>query len=159
MEKVLLTRAGYEKLLKELELLSRVERPRVVQEILETTPEGRWESNADFQGILARRQWLERRIKQLQQILANAEVLVGSNLPPDRVRFNSLVWLVNLSTGQEKRFKLVGPLEADATRGHLSTSSPLGRALMGRSPGDRVELETPAGRRSYQIVKIHMDQV
>ena len=158
MEKVLLTRAGYEKLMKELELLSRVERPRVVQEILESASEGRVESNADFQGILARRQGLERRIKQLHQILGNAEVLVGSNLPPDRVRFNSLVRLLSLNTGKEKRFKLVGPLEADAAQGHLSMFSPLGRALMGRGPGDRVELETPAGWRSYQILEIHMDQ-
>jgi len=159
MEKILLTRAGYEKLLKELEMLSRVERPRVVQEILEDTPDWGFEAGPDFQRTLARRQWVDRRIRQLQDILANAEVLVGSNLPPNQVRFNARVRILNLHTGKECHFKLVGPFEADAGNGRLSTASPLGRALMGRAPGDRVELETPAGPRSYQILEIEMDAV
>jgi transcription elongation factor GreA len=159
MEKIPLTRAGYEKLMKELEILSRVERPRVVQEILEDTPDWGFEADPDFQRILARRQWVDRRIKQLQDILANAEVLVGSNLPPDQVRFNAWVKILNVNTGKEQHFKLVGPFEADAGNSRLSIASPLGRALMGRARGDRVELETPAGRRSYQILEIEMDAV
>ncbi|MBW1990966.1 MAG: GreA/GreB family elongation factor [Deltaproteobacteria bacterium] len=157
MEKILLTRDGYEKLLRELELLRRVERPRLVHEILEDAPEWGAEAGPDFQRTLARRQRVERRIRELQEILANAEVLVGSNLPPDRVRFNARVRILNLQTGKEQQFKLVGPLEADAGNGRLSTASPLGRALMGRVRGDRVELETPAGRRAYQILEIEMD--
>ncbi len=159
MEKILLTRSGYEKIVKELELLSRVERPQVVQEILETAPEGRPEKNLDFQATLARKQRVERRIKQLQHILANAEVLVGSNLPPDQVRFNCRVLVKNLGTGKEQVFKLVGVLEADAGRGQLSIASPLGLALLGRRSGDTVSLETPRGPRSYQILDIQMDEV
>ncbi len=159
MEKIQLTRAGYENLLKELDMLCRVERPRVVQEILEDTPDWGFEAGPDFQRILDRRRWVDRRIEQLQDILANAEVLVGSNLPPDRVRFNARVTILNLHTGQEQHFKIVGPLEADAGRGRLSTASPLGRALMGHEPGDRVEVETPKGKRSYQIRGIEMDAV
>jgi transcription elongation factor GreA len=159
MEKILLTRSGYEKLLKELEILSRVERRQVIHEILETAPEGPPEKNVDLQFTLARRQRLERRIQQLQQILANAEVLVGSNLPPDQVRFNSRVRLVNLDTGREQEFKLVGALEADVGHGQLSITSPLGRALLGRAKGDKVQLETPGGPRAYQILEIQMDEV
>jgi|UniRef100_A0A7C3SI40 transcription elongation factor GreA len=159
MGKILLTRTGYQKLLKELEMLSRVERPRVVNEILEDAPDWGIPSDPDFQRILDRRRWVDRRIQQLQEILANAEVLVGSNLPPDQVRFNARVKLLNLITGKECQFKMVGPLEADASNGCLSTASPLGRALMGRSQGERVELETPAGRRSYLILEIEMDEV
>jgi transcription elongation factor GreA len=159
MEKILLTRSGYEKIFKELEILSRVERPRVVQEILETAPEGRPEKNPDFQSILARKQRLERRIKQLQLILAHAEVLVGSNLPPDQVRFNSRVRVKNLNTGKEQVFKLVGSVEADAGRGQLSITAPLGRALLGRVVGEIVSLETPRGPRSYHILDIEMDPV
>jgi transcription elongation factor GreA len=159
MEKIQLTLPGYEKLLKELEVLSRVERPRVVNEILEDAPDWGFESEPDFQRILARRQWLERRIQHLQDILANAEVLVGSNLPPDQVRFNARVRIINLQTGKEQHYKMVGPFEADAGNGRLSTASPLGRSLMGRARGERVELETPAGRRSYQILEIEMDAV
>ena len=159
MEKILLTRAGYEKLVRELELLSKVERPQIVRDLHEAAQEGRVERNPDFQHALSQRQRIERRIRQLQQILANAEVLVGSNLPPNKVRFNSRVRVINLNTGQEQQFKIVGGVEADAARGHLSISSPLGRALLGRLPGDRVQLQTPAGPRSYQIMEIQMEEV
>src|SRR5437763_1637019 len=104
MAKVPLTRAGCETLLREIEILSQVERPQVVREILEAVREGRLERDPDFQAVLAQRQRLERRIRQLQQTLANAEVLVGSNLPPNLVRFNSRVRVVNLNTGQEQEF-------------------------------------------------------
>jgi transcription elongation factor GreA len=159
MEKILLTRAGYEKLIRELEFLSRVQRPQVVQEILEAAQEGRVEKNPDFQSALAQRRKLERRIRQLQHTLANAEVLVGSNLSPNKVRFNARVKVVNLNTGQEREFKMVGPLEADAAAGHLSLASPLGKALLGRAVGDRIQVQTPRGIGSYQVLEIHMEQV
>jgi|UniRef100_A0A7C5ALT8 transcription elongation factor GreA len=157
MGKILLTRAGYEEILRELRFLSLDERPRLLREMMEAAPE--WEGAADpeFQRLLARRRRLERRIEYLQQLLSNAEVLVGSNHPPDRVRFNCRVRIRNLATGKEQQFRLVGPVEADAQNGRLSITSPLGRALMGRALGERVDLETPAGLRSYQILSIFMD--
>jgi len=155
MEKILLTRTGYQKIIKELETLSRVERPLVVRELLEAAREGRLEKNQEFQSALAHRQRLEKRIRQLQQILANAQVLVGSNLPPNQVRFNSRVRLIN-SLGQEQEFILVSAVEADAGRGQLSISSPLGRALLGRSPGESFQVHTPGGLRSYRILEIRM---
>jgi transcription elongation factor GreA len=159
MEKIVLTRAGYEKIIRELEFLSRVERPRAIQEILETAEEGRVESNPDFQFVLNQRRQLDRRIKQLQQILANAEVLVGSNLSADKVRFNARVRVVNLNTGKEREFRMVGPLEADAAAGQLSMASPLGKALMDRTVGDRVLVQTPKGLRSYRILAISMAKI
>lgn len=158
MDKILLTRAGYQKIIKELETLSRVERPLVVRELLEAAQEGRLERNQEFQSALAQRQRLERRIRQLQQILANAQVLVGSNLPPTQVRFNSRVRIVNLSQGQEQEFILVSALEADAGQGQLSITSPLGRALLGRCPGDCIQVQTPGGLRSYRILDIRMEE-
>ena len=155
---MLLTRAGYEKIIKELEILSRVERPQVVRELLEAAQEGRLEKNQDFQAALAHRQRLEKKIRQLQQILANAEVLVGSNLPPTKVRFNSRVRLVNLSHGQEQEFILVSAVEADAGQGQLSITSPLGRALVGRSLGECFQVQTPGGLRSYRILDIRMEE-
>ena len=159
MEKILLTQSGYEKMLRELELLSRVERPQIVQELLEAAQEGGVEKNPDFLSTLAQRQQLDRRIKQLQQTLANAEVLVGSNLPPDKVRFNSLVKVLNLSTGWEREYKLVSSLESNASLGQLSTSSPLGRALLGRKVGDRVEVHAPGGLRLYRVMEIRLDKI
>ncbi len=157
MEKILLTRLGYEKLVRELDLLSRVERPQLVQELLEAAQEG-GEKNPDFLSALGQRQRLDRRIQQLQQTLANAEVLVGSNLPPNRVRFNSLVRVRNLSSGREQEFKLVSTIEANAALGHLSTSSPLGRALLGRRLGERLEVIAPSGLKRYQILEIRLDK-
>lgn len=159
MEKILLTRAGYEKLVQELDLLRRVERPQIVQELLEAAQEGMTEKNQDFLSALAQRQHLDRRIKQLQQTLANAEVLVGSNLPPNKVRFNSLVRVRSLNSGREKEFRLVSSLEANVGLGQLSTSSPLGRALLEREVGDRVEVLTPSGLKVYEILEITMDNV
>lgn len=159
MEKILLTRLGYEKLVRELDLLSRVERPQVVRELLEAAQDGAVEKNPDFLSVLAQRQRLDRRIKQLQQTLANAEVLVGSNLPPNQVRFNSLVRVRNLHSGREQEFRLVSTLEANAGLGHLSTSSPLGRALLGRRVGDRLEVHTPSGLKVYKILEIRLDRV
>ncbi len=158
MGKTRLTRAGYEKLARELEILSTVERPQVVREILEAVREGRLERDPDFQATLAQRQRLERRIRQLQQLLANAEVLVGSNLPPNLVRFNSRVRVLNLDTGQEQEFRLVGTVEADAARGDLSISSPLGRALLGRAKGEILQVQTPRGRRTYEVLEIQVDE-
>jgi transcription elongation factor GreA len=158
MEKILLTRVGYEKIIKELEILSRVERPQVVRELMEAAQEGRLERNQDFQAALAQRQRLEKRIRQLQQILANAQVLVGSNLPPTKVRFNSRVRIVNLQDDREQEFLLVSAVEADATQGQLSIASPLGRALLGRAQGDCVHIQTPRGHRSYRILAIRMEE-
>ena len=159
MEKILLTRAGYEKIIRELENLSRVERPLVVRELLEAAHEGRLEKNQAFQSALAQRLRLDKRIRQLQQILANAEVLVGSNLPPTKVRFNSRVRIVNLSQGQEQEFLLVSAVEADVGQGQLSISSPLGRALLGRSPGECFQVQTPGGLRSFCILDIRMEEI
>jgi len=159
MEKIVLTRAGYEKLLRELELLCGVERPQAVSEVLNSPQDGRPEKNPDFQLAVARRRRLDRRIQQLQQILANAEVVVGSNLTPTQVRLHSRVMVLNLDTSQTMEFRLVSPVEADASRGDLSASSPLGRALLGRAPGEEVHLETPSGPRKYQIIEIQADQI
>ena len=87
--------------------LSQVERPQIIQELLEAAQEGVTEKNTDFFARPGPTATLDRRIRQLQQTLANAEVLVGSNLPPNQVRFNSRVRVLNLSTGREKEFKLV----------------------------------------------------
>lgn len=156
MKKFLLTRTGYEEMLRELTVLVRKERARVLKELWQATRE--WGADdPDLKALLARRQWLENRIRYLQKVLANAEVLVGSNHPPDRVRFNCRVTICHLGNGKIQQFRLVGPLEADAQNGRLSTASPLGRALLGRAAGERVDLETPAGLRSYQILDISVD--
>jgi transcription elongation factor GreA len=159
MGKMLLTRAGYDKIIRELEFLRRVEHPQAVQEVQETALDGRIEKNPDFHSALLRRQQVELRIRQLQRTLVNSEVLVGTNLSADKVRFNTRVRIINLTTGQEREFKIVGPLEADAAAGCLSLISPLGKALMGRSVGDRLQVQTPRGLRSYQILEISMEKL
>ncbi len=157
MGKALLTLAGYQKILRELRHLSQEVRPQARAELMEAALEGCGEHNTAYQEARSRQARVERRIRQLQHILSDSEVLVGSNLTPSRVVFNSRVKVLNLQTGKTCDFHLVGAVEADAGQGHLSVASPLGRALLGHQVGERVYLEAPGGRRDYQILAIALD--
>jgi transcription elongation factor GreA len=157
MNKSLLTHRGYQKLLQELKLLRQVDRMQALSELMETTQEGRLEKNPEYQAARARQARVEGRIRQLQHIIANSEVVVGGNLKPTRVLFNSWVKIRNLITGQIQSFHLVGTEEADVEEGHLSIMSPLGMALLGRTVGERIDLNPPGGRRFYQVLEIYLD--
>lgn len=157
--KTLLTWAGYEKLLQELKQLRLVVRPQALTEVMEAAQGGRLEKNREYQEARARQLRVEQRIQRLQQVLSNSEVLVGSNLIPTQVVFNSRVRIQNLVTGQILSFQLVGAEEADPQRGRLSIDSPLGQALVKRAIGDQIRLQTPGGLRFYQILEIQMTEL
>ncbi|OPX20236.1 MAG: hypothetical protein BZ151_04990 [Desulfobacca sp. 4484_104] len=156
MSKSLLTRAGYERLRQELRQLRQVVRPQTLSEVMEAAQEGRLEKNTEYLEARARQLQVENRIAQLQQVLANSEVLVGSNLTPNRVVFDSQVRVRNLFTGQVLSYQLVGEEEADARNGRLSITAPVGQALLGRAVGDQIRIQTPGGLRVYQILEIRM---
>ncbi|MFP3866643.1 MAG: GreA/GreB family elongation factor [Desulfobacteraceae bacterium] len=157
MTKSLLTRSGYEKLLQELRQLRHIVRPQTLCEVMEAAQEGRLERNNEYLEARARQVQVERRIQELQQVLTNSEVLVGSNLTPSRVVFSSRVRIRNLLTGQILTYRLVGEDEADARQGRLSIASPVGQALLGRAVGDQIRIQAPGGLRVYQILEIKMD--
>ena len=154
MERVPVTKQGYEAFKKELENLKRVERPQNIKAIEEARAHGDLSENAEFAAAKDRQGFIEGRISELQFKLANADVISSDNLPKDRVVFGSRVLLENIDTGEEVEYQLVGTDESDINNGRISISSPLGRAILGKRPGDELTLEVPGGKRMYELVDI-----
>ena len=154
MDRVPVTREGYEALKKELENLKRVDRPQNIKAIEEARAHGDLSENAEFDAAKDRQGFIEGRIGELGFKLANADVIDPSKLPKDRAVFGTKVLLENIDTGEEVEYQLVGPDESDIAKGRISVSSPLGRAIVGKKPGDELTLEVPGGKRIYELVDI-----
>ena len=154
MDRVPVTPEGYEALKKELENLKRVERPQNIKAIEEARAHGDLSENAEFDAAKDRQGFIEGRIGELGFKLANADVIDPSKLPKDRAVFGTKVLLENIDTGEEVEYQLVGPDESDIAKGRISVSSPLGRAILGKKPGDELTLEVPGGKRIYELVDI-----
>jgi transcription elongation factor GreA len=154
LDKVPVTQEGYEALKKELENLKRVERPKNIKAIEEARAHGDLSENAEFDAAKDRQGFIEGRIGELGFKLANADVIDPGKLPKDRAVFGTKVLLENIDTGEEVEYQLVGPDESDIVKGRISVSSPLGRAILGKKPGDELTLEVPGGKRVYELVDI-----
>ena len=154
MDRVPVTREGYEALKKELENLKRVDRPQNIKATEEARAHGDLSENAEFDAAKDRQGFIEGRIGELGFKLANADVIDPSKLPKDRAVFGTKVLLENIDTGEEVEYQLVGPDESDIAKGRISVSSPLGRAIVGKKPGDELTLEVPGGKRTYELVDI-----
>lgn len=154
MERVPVTREGYEVLKKELEKLKRVERPQNIKAIEEARAHGDLSENAEFAAAKDRQGFIEGRISELEYKLANADVIEPDKLNKEKAVFGSRVLLENIETGQDVEYQLVGPDESDIERGRISISSPLGKAILGRKPGDELILQVPGGKRVYELVEI-----
>jgi transcription elongation factor GreA len=153
MEKIALTRAGHTALSEELKALKSVERPAVIRAIAEAREHGDLSENAEYHAARERQSFIEGRVKELEGILALAEVIDTSKLSGP-VKFGAMVTVIDEDTEEEKTFQLVGEPEADLERGRLNVRSPLARALIGKDEGDSVEVRTPGGDKSYEIVRI-----
>lgn len=154
MDRVPITSAGYQALKKELEYLKRVERPNNIQAIEEARSHGDLSENAEFEAAKNRQAFIEGRIMDLGSKLGNADIIDTAVLPKDRVVFGSTVRLENIDTGEEVKYQLVGPDESNVERGRISVTSPLGRAMLGKQPGDELTLEAPGGKRIYELIDI-----
>jgi len=152
LDRIPVTPEGYEALKKELENLKRVERPQNIKAIEEARAHGDLSENAEFDAAKDRQGFIEGRIGELGFKLANADVINPDNLPKDRAVFGTKVLLENIDTGEEVEYQLVGPDESDIGNGRISVSSPLGRAILGKKPGDELTLEVPGGKRIYELV-------
>ncbi len=154
MERIPVTPEGYEAIRKELEKLKRVERPENIRSIEEARSHGDLSENAEYAAAKDRQSFIEGRIGELEYKLAHLEVIDPVNLPKDRVVFGSRVLLGNLETGEDVKYQLVGPDESDVGNGRISVVSPLGKAMLGRKPGDELVIEVPGGRRAYELIEI-----
>ena len=154
MERIPVTKEGYEALKKELENLKKFERPENIKAIEEARAHGDLSENAEFAAAKDRQGFIEGRIRELQFKLGNADIIIPDKLPKDRALFGSKVLLENVDTGEDVEYQLVGPDESDIKKGRISISSPLGKAIIGKKPGDELTLQVPGGRRVYELLEI-----
>ena len=153
MEKIPLTRAGFDKLDAELKHLKTVERPTIIQAISEARALGDLSENAEYHSAKERQSFIEGRIKELESVLSRADVIDPTRLSGP-IKFGATVALLDEETGEERTYQIVGEYEADIENGRLNVKSPLARALIGKTAGDSAEVRSPGGERSYEILKV-----
>ncbi len=154
MERVPMTVEGYKALETELQRLKSQERPRIIQAIAEARAHGDLSENAEYHAAKEAQGMNEAKVAELEDKLGRADVIDPTKLSGDSVKFGATVELVDEDTEEEVTYKLVGDLEADVKSGKVSISSPIARALIGKAVGDVVEVTTPKGSRSYEILKM-----
>ena len=154
MEQFPITAEGHIKLFAEFQRLQQVERPRIIQAIAEARGHGDLSENAEYHAAKEAQSLNEGRIAELEDKLQRAEVIDVSKLSGSTVKFGATVTLVDEDTDEEKVLQLVGESEADVKSGRISITSPTARALIGKKKGDTVEVNTPGGGKSYEIVKV-----
>ena len=153
MDKIPLTRAGHAALNDELKTLKSKERPAIIAAIAEAREHGDLSENAEYHAAREKQSFVEGRIKEIEGVLARAEVIDTSALSGP-IKFGACVRLIDEDTEEEKTYQIVGEPEADLENGRLNIASPLARALIGKDEGDSVEVRTPGGERSYEIIAI-----
>ena len=153
MDKIPLTRAGFDRLEGELKHLKSVERPAIIRAISEAREHGDLSENAEYHSAKEKQSFIEGRVKELEGVISLADVIDPKRMSGN-VKFSATVVLVDEDTDKETTYKIVGEYEADIEKGLLNIKSPLARALIGKDEGDSVEVRTPGGNRSYEILKI-----
>jgi len=149
-----MTAAGYAVLESELKHRQQIERPRIIQQITDARTHGDLSENAEYHAAKESQSLNEGRIAELEDKLARAEVIDVSKLSGDTVKFGATVTLIDEDTDKKQVWQIVGEPEADAKKGRISITSPLARALIGKSKGVSVEVVTPSGAKAYEVKKI-----
>jgi len=148
-----MTRQGFRALGAELKRLQSVDRPAVIQAIAEAREHGDLSENAEYHAARDQQGFIERRIKELQGLIARSSVIDVTQLSGS-VKFGATVDLVDEDSGREVTYQIVGESEADLRKGRININSPIARALIGKDEGDLAEVSTPGGERYYEILKI-----
>ena len=155
MEKVPMTSAGYSRLQDELKRLKTVERPSIVKALEAAREHGDLSENAEFHAAKERQSFVETRVMELEDKLRRADVIDVSALSGNRVQFGATVRLEDEDTEERAPYRIVGAVEADIKERLLSVTSPLARAIIGKSKGDTAEVDTPGGLKYYEIVNVN----
>ena len=150
MEKVPITAKGFAKLDAELKQLKSVDRPQVIRAIAEAREHGDLSENAEYHAAREKQSFIEGRIKELEGLIGRAEIIDPSRFSGP-VKFGATVVLIDEDTDEERTYQIVGEAEASIEQGLLNVRSPLARALIGKEPGDSVEVRTPGGMHSYEV--------
>ncbi|MBB3233513.1 transcription elongation factor GreA [Phyllobacterium endophyticum] len=152
MEKVPMTQAGFDKLKEELRWRQQEERPRIIAAISEARAHGDLSENAEYHAAKEAQSHNEGRVGELEDYTARAEIIDISKLSGDKIKFGATIQLIDEDTEEEKVYQIVGDQEADPKAGRISISSPIARALIGKSEGETIEVNAPGGARSYEII-------
>ena len=154
MEKVILSREGYEKLVEELKFLKTKKRREVANQLEHARALGDLRENAEYETAKEAKHQLESRIADLEGRLSRAQVVDPDDLPRDKAYLGTTLELKNLDTGETLRYTLVAQDEADFTKGKISVTSPIGTGLLGKAPKEIVEIQVPAGKMKFEILTI-----
>ncbi|HWY63053.1 MAG TPA: transcription elongation factor GreA [Rhizomicrobium sp.] len=154
MEKIPMTASGFKALEEELERLKHQDRHEIIKAISEARAHGDLSENAEYHAAKEKQSFIEGRVMELEDQIGRAEVIDISKLSGASIKFGATVTLVDEDTDEKRRYQIVGDVESDAKKGRISLSSPIARALIGKSKGDTVEVAAPGGARSYEILKV-----
>jgi transcription elongation factor GreA len=149
-----ITKQGYENLKKEIEFLRNTKRPKLLLAIEEARAHGDISENAEYEAAKEELQFLLKKLGELDEQISKSEIREVKTAQNGAVEFGNRVCLKNLDTDEEAVYTVVGPYECDIQKGTISISSPLGRALLGKSVGDEVRFSAPGGERTYEIIKV-----
>ncbi|MCK4535082.1 MAG: transcription elongation factor GreA [Syntrophobacterales bacterium] len=154
MNKFPITRAGFERLKKELARLKKVEVPANIRDIEEARAHGDISENAEYAAAKERQSFIQGKIQEIENNLARSSIVDLKNLTDEMVVFGTTVTIEDTETGEVTRYQLVGPFESDMDRNQMSVTSPIGKALLRKEKGDEVKVNTPGGIREFEIVDI-----
>ena len=149
-----MTAEGYRALDEDLKRLKSIERPAVIAAISEARSHGDLSENAEYHAAKERQGWIEGQIAEIEDKISRAQIIDVSKLSGSHVKFGATVTVVDEDTEDEARYQIVGEHEADVKQGRLSLTSPLARGMIGKEPGDVVEVITPTGVKAYEILKV-----
>lgn len=149
-----ITASGYEKLQEEIKTLKTVERPAIIEAIAEARSHGDLSENAEYHAARERQSFIEGRIADLEDKISRADVIDISKFTGNAIRFGAFVKVVDADTDQEQSFQIVGEYEADIEKSLLALTAPLPRALIGKTVGDAIEVQTPKGIKSYEVLEV-----
>ena len=156
MDKIPFTAAGLEVIKNELAHLKGTERQAVINAIAAAREHGDLSENAEYHAAREKQSFIEGRISELEDVTSRAAVIDASQLSGDKVTFGTSVGLADEETDEETTYHIVGPYEADISKGMISTSSPIARAIIGKAVGDSAEVQSPGGVKSYEIIAIEL---
>ena len=154
MEKVPMTIEGHKKLEEDLHRIRSIERPRIIAAISEARAHGDLSENAEYHAAKEAQGLNEAKVAELEDMLSRADVIDVTKLSGTTVKFGATVTLIDEDTDEKVKYRIVGEIESDVKQGRISIASPIARARIGKSKGDTVEVTTPRGSRSYEVVKI-----
>jgi len=158
MNKMPITKSGFEKLKKELEYIKSVSLPENIRDIETARAHGDITENAEYAAAKERQSFIQGRIQELENNLAMSYIVSLDGLTSERVVFGAMVTIEDMNTKQDITYQLVGPFESDINKNTISVTSPIGKALIGKNVGDEIRVKTPGGLREFEIVDISTEE-